>query len=223
MYTYSPSLACHLGPSARVSSFTKVRFSMTSKSELPGAFERLSKILALEKRQGYRNKAVIGGLDKFAARWEQDPPGSAGHPALDRRDRLAAHWLPHGLRARDTGAGAERHHAAPGGAPLPQSNAPQEPHPATGPRDQPCRTRSARVRDTPLPIRSLTETPRRPRRPRAANRGHARSKLHPHTRGSLKKNKPAPARQAPPPPERPGQPQQAAAKPPKGADKAAHT
>ena len=45
---------------------------MTSKSELPGAFERLSKILALEKRQGYRNKAVIGGLDKFAARWEQD-------------------------------------------------------------------------------------------------------------------------------------------------------
>lgn len=45
---------------------------MISKSELPGAFERLSKILALEKRQGYRNKAVIGGLDKFAARWEQD-------------------------------------------------------------------------------------------------------------------------------------------------------
>lgn len=36
------------------------------------AFERLQKILALEKRQGYRNKAVIGGLDKFAARWETD-------------------------------------------------------------------------------------------------------------------------------------------------------
>ena len=36
------------------------------------AFERLQKILALEKRQGYRNKAVIGGLDKFAARWEAD-------------------------------------------------------------------------------------------------------------------------------------------------------
>lgn len=54
---------------------------MTGKSELPGAIERLGKILALEKRQGYRNKAVIGGLDKFAARWEQDArqeiPGNA--------------------------------------------------------------------------------------------------------------------------------------------------
>lgn len=36
------------------------------------AFERLLKILALERRQGYRNKAVIGGLDKFVSRWEAD-------------------------------------------------------------------------------------------------------------------------------------------------------
>ncbi|GAB4565174.1 MAG: ATP-dependent DNA helicase RecG [Anaerolineae bacterium] len=39
---------------------------------MSGAFERLEKILALEERQGYRNRAVIGGLDKFAARWEPD-------------------------------------------------------------------------------------------------------------------------------------------------------
>lgn len=37
-----------------------------------GAFSRLLKVLALERRQGYRNKAVIGGLDKFASRWEAD-------------------------------------------------------------------------------------------------------------------------------------------------------
>ncbi len=36
------------------------------------AFSRLLKVLALERRQGYRNKAVIGGLDKFASRWETD-------------------------------------------------------------------------------------------------------------------------------------------------------
>jgi len=36
------------------------------------AFERLQKVLALERHQGFRNRAVIGGLDKFAARWEGD-------------------------------------------------------------------------------------------------------------------------------------------------------
>lgn len=45
---------------------------MTANNPTNDAFERLKKILALEKRQAYRNKAVIGGLDKFATRWEQD-------------------------------------------------------------------------------------------------------------------------------------------------------
>jgi ATP-dependent DNA helicase RecG len=36
------------------------------------AFPRLLKILSLERQLGYRNKAVIGGLDKFASRWEAD-------------------------------------------------------------------------------------------------------------------------------------------------------
>ncbi len=35
-------------------------------------FSRLAKVLALERKQGYRNKAVIGGLDKFANRWENE-------------------------------------------------------------------------------------------------------------------------------------------------------
>ena len=33
------------------------------------AFPRLLKVLSLERQLGYRNKAVIGGLDKFASRF----------------------------------------------------------------------------------------------------------------------------------------------------------
>lgn len=35
-------------------------------------FERLQKVLDLERRQGYRNRAVIGGMASFAERWEED-------------------------------------------------------------------------------------------------------------------------------------------------------
>ncbi len=52
------------------------------------AFERLQKILALEERQGFRNKAVIGGLDKFAARWEADALNQAKTP--DQRVEVQA-------------------------------------------------------------------------------------------------------------------------------------
>ncbi len=73
---------------------------------MASAFEKLAKILALEKEQGYRNRAVIGGLDKFATPWRQEAlqeaPESAdlveeiaallrGYPALeDRRAREEA-------------------------------------------------------------------------------------------------------------------------------------
>jgi ATP-dependent DNA helicase RecG len=45
------------------------------------AFSRLLKVLALERKQEYRNKAVIGGLDKFASRWEADARAEASSPA----------------------------------------------------------------------------------------------------------------------------------------------
>lgn len=48
---------------------------------MDNAILRLLKILALEKRQGYRNKAVIGGLDKFVSRWEPDARAEAGNSA----------------------------------------------------------------------------------------------------------------------------------------------
>jgi ATP-dependent DNA helicase RecG len=41
------------------------------------AFPRLLKVLGLERQLGYRNKAVIGGLDKFASRWETDARAEA--------------------------------------------------------------------------------------------------------------------------------------------------
>lgn len=46
------------------------------------AISRLLKVLALEKKQGYRNKAVIGGLDKFVSRWEPDVRAEVANPAV---------------------------------------------------------------------------------------------------------------------------------------------
>ncbi len=45
------------------------------------AISRLLKVLALEKKQGYRNKAVIGGLDKFVSRWEGSARSETANPA----------------------------------------------------------------------------------------------------------------------------------------------
>lgn len=39
---------------------------------MTSAFEKLTKILTLEQEQGYRNKAVIGGLEKFASFWREE-------------------------------------------------------------------------------------------------------------------------------------------------------
>src|SRR5512137_2909265 len=42
---------------------------MTAKNP---AFDKLYKILKLEADTGYRDKAMIGGLTQFAARWQQE-------------------------------------------------------------------------------------------------------------------------------------------------------
>jgi ATP-dependent DNA helicase RecG len=39
---------------------------------MTSAFEKLTKILKLEQEQGYRNRAVIGGLEKFAPFWREE-------------------------------------------------------------------------------------------------------------------------------------------------------
>ena len=43
------------------------------------AIERLKKILALEQKQGYRNKAVIGGLERLSERWIEDAQQEASN------------------------------------------------------------------------------------------------------------------------------------------------
>ncbi len=49
---------------------------------MDSAIVRLLKVLDLERKQGYRNKAVIGGLDKFASRWESDARAETGNSAV---------------------------------------------------------------------------------------------------------------------------------------------
>jgi hypothetical protein len=39
---------------------------------MPSALETLVKILKLEQETGYKNTAVIGGLESFADNWEHD-------------------------------------------------------------------------------------------------------------------------------------------------------
>ena len=48
---------------------------------MDSAFARLLNVISLERKQGYRNKAVIGGLDKFASRWEADARAETANPA----------------------------------------------------------------------------------------------------------------------------------------------
>ncbi len=202
---------------------------MTSKSELPGAFERLSKILALEKRQGYRNKAVIGGLDKFAARWEQDarhemPQNQpliaeivsllTGYPTVadqDARGRVINDIM---LRLNTPTAAA-----APEGArqPRPSEDSPgnrqqTQPPAGAGPRPREQRPPSAsQESDRSLPPagaakgQSAAPQPAGPR---------AQPEMHPGRGAVSEKNKPAPPRPAPSASERSNQPQIKPAKAP---------
>ncbi len=55
---------------------------------MSNALERLGKILKLERQQGYRNKSVIGGLERLSERWEEDALAEAvsgGQRALVRQ------------------------------------------------------------------------------------------------------------------------------------------
>lgn len=46
------------------------------------AFERLLRVLELEERQGWRNRAVIGGLQAMAARWQKDAVQEEADPQI---------------------------------------------------------------------------------------------------------------------------------------------
>ncbi len=46
------------------------------------AFQRLLRVLELEERQGWRNRAVIGGLQAMAARWQKDAAQEEADPRI---------------------------------------------------------------------------------------------------------------------------------------------
>lgn len=46
------------------------------------AFQRLLRVLELEERQGWRNRAVIGGLQAMAARWQKDAVQDDADPRI---------------------------------------------------------------------------------------------------------------------------------------------
>lgn len=119
---------------------------------MDSAISRLLKILALEKKQGYRNKAVIGGLDKFVSRWEPDARGEAGdsaaineivalllgYPAIDdptARERILEQVI---RRAREIGQPAtDSGLPARAAAAIPQPAAPENILPPVGSAPEP--------------------------------------------------------------------------------------
>ena len=93
--------------------------------------DTLKKVLTLEKSKGYRNTAVVGGLDRFLARWAegkasdslvQPPPEAyADLKAAQRRK-----WIDDALTALETGAAPSKKKAA---APRARPARKQEPPP----------------------------------------------------------------------------------------------
>jgi len=71
---------------------------------MPSAFDKLNKILRLEQSQGYRDKAVIGGIDNFAGIWRGE---ALAEPEADpaQLDEIAA--LLAGYSGRDERGRAE--------------------------------------------------------------------------------------------------------------------
>ncbi|MCB0088941.1 MAG: hypothetical protein KDE54_13595, partial [Caldilineaceae bacterium] len=46
------------------------------------AFERLQKILDLEEKQAWRNRAVVGGMQAMAERWRDDAHKENADPQI---------------------------------------------------------------------------------------------------------------------------------------------
>ena len=62
---------------------------------MPSALETLVKILKLEQETGYKNTAVIGGLESFADNWERDAHEQAKRAEQELRDGDAARQCTH--------------------------------------------------------------------------------------------------------------------------------
>lgn len=149
---------------------------------MESAISRLLKVLALEKRQGFRNKAVIGGLDKFVSRWEMDARAEVGnvqgineivslllgYAAVEdaaARERILEQVIRRAQEVSQPGAPAAPAAApapaapvaAPPTAPEPRAEKPHEPQPEPG---SPARNKPAPAADESRPgAAALAEQP----------------------------------------------------------------
>ena len=142
---------------------------------MDNAISRLLKVLALEKKQGHRNKAVIGGLDKFVSRWEPGARAEVNNqPAMDEIVSLLLGYPAiedTAMRARILDQvirrAGEIDAAAPGSAPAPefapapapptQTEAALEPPPhatAAATAAEGAKPEKPRERETPVPAPS---------------------------------------------------------------------
>jgi ATP-dependent DNA helicase RecG len=121
---------------------------------MESAFEKLQKILAQERRLGYNNKAVIGGLDKFAAHWHEEArlaKDSSSYPqTIEEVVQLLREYTQAGEaeRRRQIITAIESKIAAPGTQPAPGA-------PAVRPADE--RTEQAGPAPVPASEKATTE------------------------------------------------------------------
>ena len=180
------------------------------------AFPRLLKVLSLERQLGYRNKAVIGGLDKFASRWEVDARAEApdapqvgeiislliGYPAVEdtaARERIIEEILRRVREIAPTLTVSEER-AAPPPQPRPAPPVASEPSPAAP--DLAAQPEGSRWRQNRL-VRSRAENepasafcrqsanrrePRRPARLHHRNRRRLNRRLRPLSRRPVRRS-----------------------------------
>jgi ATP-dependent DNA helicase RecG len=189
------------------------------------AFARLLKVLVLERRQGFRNKAVIGGLDKFASRWEADaraeiPDSPAvseivslliGYPAVEdaaARERIVELILRRVREIAPETAAAEERAARPflPPPPVPAGAPPSAAAPHDGAPSQPRNLPLAAPRDTALsqPKDSSLGQPKDAAAPRDSILGQPKESTLSLSKGA-EPDAPAEAPPAEPSRERPGE------------------
>jgi ATP-dependent DNA helicase RecG len=107
---------------------------------MPAAFEKLIRILKLEQSLGYRNQAIIGGLEKFAPVWQKEAQAEANQDAQTRQIRTITDMLAHYAEA-DSSKRAEtvidilnRLERSGEQSPPPRTPPPQKPGTAVSPR-----------------------------------------------------------------------------------------
>ena len=91
------------------------------------ALEKLAKILDLERKSGYRNRAVIGGLEKFLPTWASGAVTEPGGAALV--ERVSQALADYGQKSAEERAAAVRALLAAEGAALPGDRPGKPPHP----------------------------------------------------------------------------------------------